>query len=183
MVLLPELTQKVPGNLGLTFSMFPESLSFQQRCDLGLPLSWGTAVILILPPLSLSVNLSLFSLSLSPSVCLSVSLFLDLGLFSAVYCCQHILLPYFQGRMTYTADGSSFYDGEWVDNVRHGFGLRQYASQNVYEGTWWKNRRHGEGSMRWLDRNQMFTGQWHEGVQVMSSSRGYGKPVSSGLCS
>ena len=68
--------------------------------------------------------------------------------------------------MNYTEDESSFYDGDWVDNVRHGFGTRQYPSQNVYEGMWFNNMRYGEGTMRWLDRNQMYTGQWENGTQV-----------------
>ena len=68
--------------------------------------------------------------------------------------------------MNYSADGSSFYEGDWVNNVKHGFGIRQYASQNLYEGMWFNNMRHGEGTMRWLDRNQMYSGQWQDGTQV-----------------
>ena len=71
-----------------------------------------------------------------------------------------------KGRMNYTPDGLSSYDGEWVNNVRHGFGTRQYPSQNVYEGMWFNNMRHGEGTMRWLNRNQMYIGQWENGTQV-----------------
>ena len=71
-----------------------------------------------------------------------------------------------KGRMNYSTDGSSFYDGDWVNNVKHGFGTRQYASQNLYEGMWFNNMRHGEGTMRWLDRNQMYSGQWQDGTQV-----------------
>jgi len=48
-----------------------------------------------------------------------------------------------QGFISYTADGSSYYDGEWVQNVRHGHGTRQYPSGNVYKGMWFNNVRHG----------------------------------------
>ena len=68
--------------------------------------------------------------------------------------------------MNYTEDGVSFYDGEWVNNIRHGLGVRQYPSQNIYQGMWFNNVRHGEGTMRWLDRDQMYNGQWENGTQV-----------------
>ena len=68
--------------------------------------------------------------------------------------------------MTYDSEGLSFYEGDWVNDVRHGWGTRQYTSGNVYQGLWFKNGRHGEGTMRWLDRDQMYSGQWENGVQV-----------------
>lgn len=68
--------------------------------------------------------------------------------------------------MEYDSEGLSFYEGDWVESIRHGFGMRRYASGNVYQGMWDNNIRHGEGTMRWLDRDQMYTGQWHRGVQV-----------------
>jgi len=63
-------------------------------------------------------------------------------------------------------DGMSYYDGDWLDNVRQGFGVRRYASGNVYEGMWYKNRRHGLGTMNWFDRRQSYIGTWEDGVQV-----------------
>jgi hypothetical protein len=36
--------------------------------------------------------------------------------------------------MDYDSEGKSFYDGDWVNNVKHGWGMRQYASGNVYQG-------------------------------------------------
>ena len=68
--------------------------------------------------------------------------------------------------MDYNSIGTSFYEGDWVDNVRHGWGTRQYPSGNVYQGMWFNNVRHGEGTMRWLDRDQMYAGQWEDGIQV-----------------
>ncbi len=68
--------------------------------------------------------------------------------------------------MTFNRDGVSFYDGDWVNNVRHGFGVRQYASGNIYEGMWFNNMRHGEGTMQWIDQNQMYSGQWESEIQV-----------------
>lgn len=68
--------------------------------------------------------------------------------------------------MDYNEDGTSFYEGDWTNNIKHGWGTRQYPSGNVYQGMWYNNMRHGEGTMRWLDRDQMYTGQWENGTQV-----------------
>ena len=46
--------------------------------------------------------------------------------------------------MTYQNENNSFYDGEWVQNVRHGHGTRQYPSGNIYKGMWFNNVRHGK---------------------------------------
>ena len=68
----------------------------------------------------------------------------------------------------YNADVLSYYDGEWVSNIRQGYGVRRYPSGNIYEGMWYKNRRHGLGTMNWFDRNQTYTGNWEDGIQVLT---------------
>lgn len=72
--------------------------------------------------------------------------------------------------MSYDVTGKSFYDGDWVMNLRHGWGVRQYASENVYEGMWFNNARHGQGTMKWADKDQIYTGQWENGIQVCHRS-------------
>ena len=69
-------------------------------------------------------------------------------------------------HIAHNTDGESYYDGNWVDNIRQGFGTQRYPSGNIYEGMWYKNRRHGLGTMHWFDRNQSYTGNWEDGVQV-----------------
>ncbi len=76
----------------------------------------------------------------------------------------------YQGRMEYDSEGVSFCEGDWVENVRHGFGTRRYPSGNIFQGLWESNERHGEGTMRWIDREQMYTGHWHHGIQVHGTS-------------
>lgn len=71
-----------------------------------------------------------------------------------------------QGKMDYDSEGKSFYDGDWVNNVKHGWGTRQYASGNIYKGMWFNNCRHGEGTMNWMDKDQIYTGNWENGIQV-----------------
>ena len=68
--------------------------------------------------------------------------------------------------MDYDIEGSSFYDGDWIENRKEGWGTRQYKSGNLYEGQWVDNVRHGEGTMRWMDKNQMYQGDWDHGIQV-----------------
>ena len=62
----------------------------------------------------------------------------------------------------------SWYEGDWVNNTRHGWGVRRYHTGNVYEGQWVNDKRHGEGTMRWLTTDESFSGMWENGIQVNS---------------
>ncbi|XP_045397266.1 radial spoke head 10 homolog B isoform X2 [Lemur catta] len=70
-----------------------------------------------------------------------------------------------KGSIYYNQEGTSWYEGDWVLNIRSGWGIRCYKSGNIYEGQWKDNMRHGEGRMRWLTTNEEYTGQWERGVQ------------------
>uniref|UniRef100_A0A8C3SXZ0 Radial spoke head 10 homolog B2 n=1 Tax=Chelydra serpentina TaxID=8475 RepID=A0A8C3SXZ0_CHESE len=74
-----------------------------------------------------------------------------------------------KGTIYYNREGTSWYEGDWVNNIKDGWGIRCYKSGNIYEGQWEKNVRRGEGRMRWLTTNQEYTGQWVNGIQ-----HGYG---------
>ncbi|XP_061455381.1 radial spoke head 10 homolog B isoform X2 [Rhineura floridana] len=74
-----------------------------------------------------------------------------------------------KGTIYYNKEGSSWYEGDFVNNIKSGWGIRCYKSGNIYEGQWERDMRHGEGRMRWLTTNQEYTGQWVNGVQ-----HGYG---------
>jgi len=69
--------------------------------------------------------------------------------------------------MIYDAEGLSYYEGDWINNQKFGWGIRHYPSGNTYEGMWVSDVRHGEGTMRWFDKNQTYTGQWENGIQVI----------------
>ena len=60
----------------------------------------------------------------------------------------------------------SWYEGDWVNNTRHGWGVRRYNTGNVFEGQWVNDKRHGEGTMRWLTTDESYSGIWENGVQV-----------------
>ena len=68
--------------------------------------------------------------------------------------------------MDYDSEGIAFYEGDWMQNRKHGWGTRRYASGNIYQGMWFNNIRHGEGNMRWLNKDQMYSGLWEMGIQV-----------------
>ncbi|XP_062359387.1 radial spoke head 10 homolog B-like [Cinclus cinclus] len=70
-----------------------------------------------------------------------------------------------KGLIYYDQEQTSWYLGDWVNNVREGWGLRCYRSGNTYEGQWKKNLRHGYGKMKWLTDNQEYAGQWECGIQ------------------
>ncbi|XP_042299891.1 radial spoke head 10 homolog B-like isoform X1 [Sceloporus undulatus] len=71
-----------------------------------------------------------------------------------------------KGTIYYNREGSSWYEGDFVYNVKSGRGIRCYRSGNIYEGQWERDLRHGEGRMRWLTTNQEYTGKWVNGIQV-----------------
>ncbi|XP_038395398.1 radial spoke head 10 homolog B isoform X5 [Canis lupus familiaris] len=70
-----------------------------------------------------------------------------------------------KGSIYYNQEGTSWYEGDWVHNIKNGWGIRCYKSGNIYEGQWENNMRHGEGRMRWLTANEEYTGQWEKGIQ------------------
>ncbi|XP_064009832.1 radial spoke head 10 homolog B-like isoform X2 [Pogoniulus pusillus] len=74
-----------------------------------------------------------------------------------------------KGTIYYDQEHTSWYSGDWVNNVKEGWGMRCYRSGNIYVGQWEKNVRHGKGKMRWLTANQEYVGQWVYGIQ-----HGYG---------
>ncbi|KAM6320492.1 radial spoke head 10 homolog B [Podargus strigoides] len=77
-----------------------------------------------------------------------------------------------KGTIYYDQEYTSWYSGDWVNNVKEGWGIRRYKSGSTYEGQWEKNVRHGKGRMRWLTTDQEYVGQWVYGVQ-----HGYGAHI------
>ncbi|XP_054416149.1 radial spoke head 10 homolog B2 isoform X3 [Pongo abelii] len=70
-----------------------------------------------------------------------------------------------KGSIYYNQEGTCWYEGDWVQNIKKGWGIRCYKSGNIYEGQWEDNTRHGEGRMRWLTTNEEYTGRWERGIQ------------------
>ena len=48
-------------------------------------------------------------------------------------------------------DGKVEYEGDWKDDVPHGFGTYYYVEGNVYTGQWVNGEKEGTGRMNYTD--------------------------------
>jgi len=46
-----------------------------------------------------------------------------------------------------TDQGTEEYEGDWDEDLMHGYGTYKYTSGAVYTGQWNKGRQHGQGVM------------------------------------
>ncbi|XP_063076665.1 radial spoke head 10 homolog B [Engraulis encrasicolus] len=70
-----------------------------------------------------------------------------------------------KGIIYYNPEVTSWYEGDWVNNIKEGWGVRCYPSGNIYEGQWKNDMRDGQGRMRWLQLGQQYSGDWKNGIQ------------------
>lgn len=63
------------------------------------------------------------------------------------------------------------YEGEYLNDRKHGFGTFTWASGNVYKGEYKEDERHGQGEMTWTDGTS-YVGEWCHGIQ-----HGHGKMI------
>lgn len=74
-----------------------------------------------------------------------------------------------RGR-TVTPDGLTSYDGEYIDDMRSGFGVCYYKDGSInYVGSWAQNSRHGSGVGYRQSDGTMHVGKWNS-----NSPDGYG---------
>ena len=59
---------------------------------------------------------------------------------------------------------SNNYEGEYVEDKKHGYGVFEWESGNVYSGFYNNDERHGYGVMRWTD-SSTYMGTWEAGIQ------------------
>ncbi|KER20965.1 hypothetical protein T265_10598 [Opisthorchis viverrini] len=71
-----------------------------------------------------------------------------------------------QGRLEYTSDGSCYYEGDWFEDIRQGYGVSKYPDGTTYEGEWFDGNRCGYGTMHWKDRDEIYSGRWVAGKQM-----------------
>lgn len=60
-------------------------------------------------------------------------------------------------------DGSR-YEGDWKNDLKHGFGAYYYPNGDIYEGAWFKGKRHGLGTYFYAETQTKFMGTWVEGI-------------------
>ncbi|XP_049832913.1 radial spoke head 10 homolog B-like [Schistocerca gregaria] len=69
------------------------------------------------------------------------------------------------GMLYYSENVNNYYNGEWVQNERHGLGMRSYPSHACYYGQWMNGLQHGIGTMVWSN-NDHLTWQRHRDVNA-----------------
>ncbi|ORY37941.1 hypothetical protein BCR33DRAFT_663227 [Rhizoclosmatium globosum] len=68
------------------------------------------------------------------------------------------------GKLVYNKEGTSYYEGTWLNGLKHGKGTMHYESGNVYTGDWFQNVKQGKGKMVWKDRGEEYNGDWENGL-------------------
>jgi hypothetical protein len=56
------------------------------------------------------------------------------------------------------------YEGEYLDDKKHGLGEFKWASGGYYRGNYFNDVKTGYGEMYWAD-GSTYKGTWHKGVQ------------------
>ena len=56
-----------------------------------------------------------------------------------------------EGKGVYHFADGTWYEGEFVASMRHGYGTIHYGSGSSYEGQWRNGLKHGTGTYRWAD--------------------------------
>lgn len=54
-------------------------------------------------------------------------------------------------RPRYTFRSGAVYEGEWLGNLRDGYGVQIWTDGARYEGEWRKNKAHGKGKFFHID--------------------------------
>lgn len=71
-----------------------------------------------------------------------------------------------KGHMIYPSGNE--YDGEWKNNIKHGYGVHTFTDGHIYTGEFDEDRRHGQGTMNYPD------GAFYKGGWEVSDRGGYG---------
>ena len=70
------------------------------------------------------------------------------------------------GVYTYSQHGGEetkdTYNGDWLNNQKHGIGKQNYNGVGEYYGHWENGQRHGEGVMIYINQD-VYSGQWKAG--------------------
>lgn len=50
------------------------------------------------------------------------------------------------------------YEGDWINDLRHGKGYERYQNQNLYIGDFHTGKAHGKGHYTWIQLGQVYDG-------------------------
>lgn len=71
-----------------------------------------------------------------------------------------------EGHYSYPTDnenGILYYDGYWIDGVKHGHGKMVWSDGDYYEGNWMDDDRHGKGT--YVSGNTRYEGTWENDIR------------------
>lgn len=57
------------------------------------------------------------------------------------------------------------FEGDWLDDLRHGRGYERYANNNLYLGDFHTGKAHGKGYYTWNNSKEVYDGEWVRGVR------------------
>ena len=66
------------------------------------------------------------------------------------------------GTYMYHKGENKAYEGDWLNNMKHGIGKMRYQNAGEYNGMWENGRRHGEGIFIYNNGDQ-YSGWWKFG--------------------
>ena len=84
--------------------------------------------------------------------------------------------PHGKGKMTYAPNNNwniLYYDGDWVNGHKTGYGVMEWKTGQKYEGEWKDDARHGKGKETFAP-NDCYNRVYYDGDRVNSYKTGYG---------
>lgn len=76
------------------------------------------------------------------------------------------------GYGTFVDSQGSTYEGEWMDDLQHGYGCETWSQGKIkFEGNYMQGKKNGKGRYEWQD------GSYYEGEFVDSMFHGEGKYI------
>lgn len=80
-----------------------------------------------------------------------------------------------QGKLDYvnskTKETEWFYEGEWKEDKKHGFGTLEWKNGSKFQGFFKEDQRTGHGQMTWIN------GDFYDGMWLNGKMHGKGKKV------
>lgn len=58
---------------------------------------------------------------------------------------------------------NNWFEGEYIDDMKNGYGEFYWKSGNVYKGNYVGEKRNGYGEMYWID-GSIYKGYWNDGI-------------------
>lgn len=71
-----------------------------------------------------------------------------------------------EGIGSYHWSDGRLYQGEYLEDKKHGFGTYQWADGRIYVGYWCRGKQHGLGTYKTQESETMRYGLWENGKRI-----------------